>query len=113
MSKHTVDAGIDDFEDIVLNSDIPVIVDFWAAWCGPCRQMAPMLEGYAQEYEGKVKVVKVDVDAHPDLSSRYNVRGIPTLIGFSGGKDVAELVGLDPGGISHLFKDMATGSTDD
>ena len=81
------------FDEDVLRSDVPVLVDFWAEWCGPCRQMGPTIDVVASEYAGKVKVGKVDVDANNDTAMRYNVRGIPTLLLFKGGKVVEQKVG--------------------
>jgi thioredoxin 1 len=107
MSEHTHVATTDTFDEAVLQSDTPVVVDFWAAWCGPCRTLAPMLEGFAVEYQGEVKVVKVDVDSEPELAKRYGVRGIPTLIAFKDGKDVGELTGVNPGGMKEMFADLA------
>lgn len=85
-----------DFEKTVLESDIPVIVDFWAPWCTPCRMIAPMLENIAQEYDGKVIVAKVNTDENPKWAMRYGVQGIPTLLFISKGKAVSQQVGVAP-----------------
>jgi len=87
---HVTDAS---FEDDVLKSDVPVLVDFWAAWCGPCKMIAPILDDVANEYQGKVKVCKVDVDANGDTPAKFGVRGIPTLILFKNGNAEATKVG--------------------
>jgi thioredoxin 1 len=84
------DAG---FDTDVLNSNEPVLVDFWAEWCGPCRQMGPTIDVIASEYAGKAKVGKLNVDEHGQIAMRYNVRGIPTLLLFKGGKVVDQRVG--------------------
>lgn len=82
-----------DFDKDVLNSDIPVLVDFWAEWCGPCRMMTPTIDAIAVAYEGKAKVGKLNVDENGATAMRYNVRGIPTLLLFKGGKVVEQKVG--------------------
>ena len=84
------------FKDEVLNSDKPVLVDFWAAWCGPCRMVAPVVEEIAGDTEGKLKVAKLDVDANVVTSSEYRIMSIPTLIVFKDGKVVDKLVGFMP-----------------
>jgi thioredoxin 1 len=81
------------FEEVVLKSSEPVVVDFFAEWCGPCKAMAPALEQVAAEMKGKVKVVKLDVDKNPAVTSKYNIRAMPTLIVFKGGEVAAEHVG--------------------
>lgn len=83
----------DSFDQDVLQSEVPVLVDFWAEWCGPCRMIAPTVDAFADEYAGKVKVGKVNVDEHSSIAARYNVRGIPTLLLFKGGKVVDQRVG--------------------
>ncbi|MCB0307402.1 MAG: thioredoxin [Calditrichaeota bacterium] len=84
------------FETEVLKSDLPVLVDFWAEWCGPCKMIAPTIEQLAGEYEGKLKVGKIDVDVHQQMAMKYNVRGIPTLLIFKDGKPVEQIVGAYP-----------------
>jgi thioredoxin 1 len=81
------------FDKDVLNSETPVLVDFWAEWCGPCRMMGPTVDQVATEYAGKVKVGKIDVDANQQVAGRYGIRGIPTLLLFKGGKVVEQKVG--------------------
>ncbi|MBI3975093.1 MAG: thioredoxin [Armatimonadetes bacterium] len=90
--------GVDEetFEAEVLQADLPVLTDFWATWCAPCRRIAPILEDLAAEYAGRLKVAKVDVDANPALADRYNVRSIPTLAVFKGGQLVERIVGYVP-----------------
>jgi thioredoxin 1 len=87
------------FDSEVVRAQVPVLVDFWAAWCGPCRAIAPSLEELAVEYDGKLKVVKVDVDENPDVSMRYQVQSIPTLLLFRNGQVVERLVGAYPKGV--------------
>ena len=82
-----------DFDTEVLKSEVPVLVDFWAVWCGPCKMMAPTVDAIAAEYAGKLKVVKLDVDENGGTAMRYNIRGIPTLLLFKGGRVVEQRVG--------------------
>ena len=87
---HTTDAS---FESDVLQSDVPALVDFWAAWCGPCKMIAPLLDELADEYAGRIKICKVDVDSNPETAAKFNVRGIPTLLVFKNGTVEATKVG--------------------
>jgi thioredoxin 1 len=81
------------FESEVLKSEVPTLVDFWAVWCGPCKQIAPMVDAVADEYKGRLKVAKMDVDHHQIVPQQYQVRSIPTLLIFKGGKVVGQFVG--------------------
>lgn len=81
------------FDNEVLSSDVPVLVDFWAEWCGPCRMMEPTIDGIATDYQGRVKVGKLNVDENGGTAMRYNIRGIPTLLLFKGGQIVEQRVG--------------------
>ncbi len=84
------------FEDVVLNSDKPVLVDFWAAWCGPCRMVGPVIDEVSNEYEGKAVVGKVDVDANQEFAAKYGVRNIPTVLLFHKGEMISRQVGVSP-----------------
>ena len=84
------------FSAEVLNAEIPVLVDFWATWCGPCRSISPIVDDLAKEFLGRLKVAKLNVDENPAIPSQYGVRGIPTLILFKGGKVVDQIVGAVP-----------------
>ena len=84
------------FESEVLNSDQPVLVDFWATWCGPCRTIAPTIEELATDYDGKAKVVKLDVDNNPQTAMKYGIRSIPSLLFFKDGRPVDQMVGVVP-----------------
>lgn len=87
---HITDAS---FESDVLQSEVPALVDFWAAWCGPCKMIAPILDQLADEYDGRLKICKLDVDSNPETAAKFNVRGIPTLLVFKNGTIEASKVG--------------------
>ncbi len=93
LISHVTDA---DFDAQVLQSDTPVLVDFWAEWCGPCKAIAPVLEGLAGDYAGKVKIVKLNIDENQKTAINYNVRSIPTLLLFKNGKVEATEIGAKP-----------------
>lgn len=94
MSGKPIEIRDGQFPEEVLNSDSPVLVDFWASWCGPCRMVAPVLEEVARDYEGKVKVVKVNVDENTETASRYRIMSIPTMMLFKNGEPVETIIGF-------------------
>jgi thioredoxin 1 len=93
MSAYVTEVSDSTFEKDVLGSDRPVLVDFWAEWCGPCRMLAPTVEAVAEKYAASARVVKLNVDDNPSVSQRYGIKGIPTLILFNGGKEEERVVG--------------------
>jgi thioredoxin 1 len=97
------------FDELVLNSDKPVLVDFWAEWCGPCRMVGPIVEELAKEYEGKAVIGKLDVDSNPEVSMKFGIRNIPTLLVFKNGQIVDKQVGVAPKNVlaSKLDAQMA------
>ncbi len=95
-SKNVLTANDLNWDQEVLKSTVPVLVDFTATWCGPCRQLAPLVDQVADEYAGRVKVMKLDIDDSPGTASRYGIRGVPTLYVFKAGEVVGQQVGLAP-----------------
>ena len=105
MAAQVNDAG---FEAEVLKGDLPVLVDFWAPWCGPCRAIAPVIEELTQEFEGKVKIVKMNVDENPGTPSKYGIRAIPTLILFKNGEVVGQVTGaVSKASLKQMLSDKA------
>ena len=93
MAGKILEVGDQNFETEVLNSEVPVLVDFWAAWCAPCRMLAPVVDAIATKYEGKAKVVKLNVDENISTAGKYNIKGIPTLLLFKNGVIKEQIVG--------------------
>jgi thioredoxin 1 len=96
MGKKTFEVTEANFQDEVLGSETPVLIDFWAEWCGPCKMIAPIVAELADEYEGSLRVGKLDADAHPAILQQYGIMAIPTLILFKGGEPVERLQGFQP-----------------
>ncbi len=106
MADNIVQVSDANFESEVLKSPVPVLIDFWAPWCGPCRAIAPIVDQLADEYAGKLKIVKMNVDDNPRTPANYGVRGIPNLILFKDGQVQQQIVGAVPK--AHLVKAIAT-----
>ncbi|MFP4321510.1 MAG: thioredoxin [Anaerolineales bacterium] len=96
MGNHTVEVTKESFQEEVLGAETPVLVDFWAEWCGPCKMIAPIVDELASEHQGALKVAKLDADAHQEVLMQYGIMGIPTLILFKGGQEVERIVGYKP-----------------
>lgn len=93
MSEYIKEVNDDNFEQAILQSNTPVLVDFWAPWCGPCRMLAPTVEAIAEQYAGDARVAKLNVDDNPSVVQRYRIQGIPTLILFQGGEEKERIIG--------------------
>ena len=106
-SEHIINVGDADFQNQVISSEQPVLVDFWATWCGPCRALAPILEDLSNEYVGKVTIAKVDVDSNQSTAAQFGVRSIPTLLLFKDGQVIGQLVGNVPKQRLMEFVDQA------
>jgi len=103
VSKNIKIVDRNNFNNEVLRSDRPVLVEFWAAWCGPCRMVAPVIDQLADEYEGKLEVAKVNVDENPELAGKYDIMSIPSVFMFNNGNKVGEIIGARP---KQVFVDM-------
>jgi thioredoxin 1 len=106
MAENIVQVSDDTFDSEVLKASVPVLIDFWAPWCGPCRAIAPIVDQLATEYAGKLKIVKMNVDDNPRTPANYGVRGIPNLILFKDGQVQQQIVGAVPK--AHLVKAIST-----
>ena len=96
MGQHTIEFSDSNFEEEVLNATDGVLVDFWAPWCGPCRQIAPLIDQLAEQFSGSVKVGKLNIDENPSVTGQYGIQSIPTLLLFKGGEVVERFVGMPP-----------------
>ena len=103
-SDNVIEFTESNFDEEVINSDKPVLVDFWAEWCGPCRALGPQIDAMAQEFAGKVKVGKLDTEAHRDLAMRYDISALPTVILFKDGQPSEKIVGLQPQKIKQALE---------
>lgn len=106
-SESIVELSDASFDEEVIQSDVPVLVDFWAPWCGPCRAVAPIVEEISSSYEGKIKVGKVNVDENPSITMKFGIRSIPTLLVFKGGEAVEQIIGAVPKGEIEKAVDKA------
>ena len=93
---HPINVTDSTFDEEVIKADTPVLVDFWADWCAPCKMIAPIVEDLSTEFDGKIKFAKLDVDSNPQIATNYGIRGIPTLLIFNGGQPVDQVVGAVP-----------------
>ena len=110
MSEHIDEATDASWDEMVLKSDVPVLVDFWAPWCGPCRAVAPVMEDIASEYQGKLKIVKLNIDDNQQVAGSLRIRSIPTIILFKGGTEQERVIGMRPKGAFTEIIDKALGA---
>jgi thioredoxin 1 len=109
MSGQVLELTDDTFEEMVLQSEVPAMVDFWAEWCAPCKAIAPVVASLAEEYAGKVRVGKLNVDENPKTASRFSIRGIPTLLIFNNGEVQEQIIGAQPVGVIKQSLDKVVG----
>ena len=108
MSQNTTNVTNATFKQEVLDATVPVVVDFWAPWCSPCRYLGPMLDRAAADFDGRIKVVKVNVDEEPELASQHKVSGIPTLVYYNGGQSVGQQVGVpSPAALTGVMQQLS------
>ena len=110
MSENVMNVGEADFQSEVLDSEIPVVVDFWAPWCGPCKMVGPVLEELSGDYAGKVKFTKINTDENQQLAVKFGIMGIPTIKIFKGGKEIESMTGAAPKDMMKEFIDKAVGN---
>lgn len=107
MSEHVKDVSDGTFEAEVMTSAMPVLVDFWAEWCGPCRMMTPVMESVAQKFAGRAKIVKINVDDNQSVTQRFGIKGIPTMIVFKDGKEAERIVGAtNEAAVSRIIEEQ-------
>lgn len=109
MSGKVLELTDENFDEMIIQTDVPAVVDFWAEWCAPCKAIAPVVEALAEEYAGKVRVGKLNVDENPKTASRFSVRGIPTLLIFKNGEVQEQIVGAQPKGAIKQSLDRVVG----